>query len=86
LAPQRWIALQQEDRKKASFTAQAAAAVALDPLPQAMVMMQQAQISMTPFLFLTVLIDSLTICKFCELVDAWVMMMMRMMRQFLRRN
>lgn len=82
--------MQQEDRKKASFTAQAAAAavaaVALDPLPQAMVMMQQAQISMTPFLFLTVLIDSLTICKFCELVDAWVMMMMRMMRQFLRRN
>jgi hypothetical protein len=48
LAPQRWIALQEEDRKKASFTAQAAAA-ALDPLPQAMVMMQQAQISMTPF-------------------------------------
>jgi hypothetical protein len=46
LAPQRWIALQEEDRKKASFTAQAAA---LDPLPQAMVMMQQAQISMTPF-------------------------------------
>jgi hypothetical protein len=80
--------LQQEDRKKASFTAQAAAAaVALDPLPQAMVMMQQAQISMTPFLFLTVLIDSLTVCKFCELVDAWVMMMMMiMMRQFLRRN
>lgn len=81
--------MQQEDRKKASFTAQAAAAadVALDPLPQAMVMMQQAQISMTPFLFLTVLIDSLTVCKFCELVDAWVMMMMMiMMRQFLRRN
>jgi hypothetical protein len=82
--------LQQEDRKKASFTAQAAAAaadVALDPLPQAMVMMQQAQISMTPFLFLTVLIDFLTVCKFCELVDAWVMMMMMiMMRQFLRRN
>jgi hypothetical protein len=55
--------LQQEDRKKASFTAQAAAAadVALDPLPQAMVMMQQAQISMTPFLFLTVLIDFLSL-------------------------
>jgi hypothetical protein len=38
LAPQRWIALQEEDRKKASFTAQAAAAAAPDPLPQAMVM------------------------------------------------
>jgi hypothetical protein len=39
--------LQEEERKKASFTAQAAA-TALDPLPQATVM-QQVQISMTPF-------------------------------------